>query len=354
MEPRLLFDSPDLRLLHVPSEGEDGPLIVTFSPLVHKDFDPPIGFGQDFFAKRGLAALHFISGVPHWWQRPAIVQAVEAAQAITRRHDQVVTYGSSMGGYGALIHSKALGATKVIAAAPQFSIDPAKAPFEHRWPHHASKLSFEWDDMENGISASAIKYVIFDPLSIDRMHVKLLPPANIEPVALPFCGHAPLAYLRKLESLSLTVLSMIDGSFDAAALKGKVRANRRGNWGYWLEMAKHRYNNQRFAAAIEILNHAKAMAPDPIAIRIKLAQALARAGNLTAAVEEIDEAARRRPNHRAAVKIRKDMLDSALRSQSGPGELHALHQRYSSIIDTDENLSALFTRLASQLNPNGQ
>ncbi|MBE9606592.1 hypothetical protein IAI18_17140 [Acetobacteraceae bacterium H6797] len=343
LSPRLIFDGPDLRLVYVPAEKR-GPLVVTFSPLVHQDFDPPVGFGQEFFAKRGLACLCFISAWPHWWQVPDIEKALSIAREVVRQHSRVITYGSSMGGHGALLHSRALGATTVIAAAPQFSIDPAKAPFERRWRHRASKLTFNWDDMKAGLAPKARKYIIYDPLSIDRKHVQRLRSPRIIRVGLPFSGHAPLAYLSHIGLLSDTILSMIGNKFSLLSLKEAVRAQRRGNPDYWGEMALALQQRGRYQAAVEALRTAKSLDASAIQPRLRLAQNMWRLGLGEEALQELEEAVTMRPRHEGARKLFASMLAQSIQSVSeDPAKLEALHERYRSAIDSDGELQALIS-----------
>ena len=63
------------------------------------------------------------------------MEIVDLILPIRREYDRAVTYGNSMGAYGALLISRAIQATDVIAFAPQYTVDATIMPEERRWLH---------------------------------------------------------------------------------------------------------------------------------------------------------------------------------------------------------------------------
>lgn len=340
----LIFDGKDVRILHSLVSGSKDTLIITFTPLVHKDFDPPVGFGQAFFAKRGYDCLCFISERPHWWQVSEIFDALSHAVKISSQYKQVVCYGSSMGAYGALMFSGALSATEIIAAAPQFSIDPAKVEFERRWVHHATKLKFIYDDMNASISHNAKKFIIYDFNSIDRKHVDLIHTTNVVRVGLPLVGHAPLASLAHLDLLKGTILDIIDGTFVAKDLLIDIRDRRRQNPDYWSELAQALYSKRRYQGALAASQRAIALAPDIIKPRLRLAQTHMQLGDIEMGLSEIESAVALRPRHAGARKSHLIILTKAIRVlRNKPDALQILRARYESRIAKDPEIHILFS-----------
>jgi pimeloyl-ACP methyl ester carboxylesterase len=95
-------------------------------------FDMP-GFGQSFLRKHGINAVHVLVSRSHWYQTPEMEGALAFIRHIAKDYHRVVTYGSSMGGYAAIKFGPEVRANAAVAISPQYSIDPAKAPFEKRF-----------------------------------------------------------------------------------------------------------------------------------------------------------------------------------------------------------------------------
>ena len=327
---------------HLPSAR----LMVTFTPLIHAEFDPPVGFGQAFFAKHGIPCLSFVSSRPHWWQTPELFGALDQARKIAARYDQVVTYGSSMGGYGALLCSGPLGATEVIAACPQFSIDPAKAPFERRWLHHARKLDFVFDDMNQTMSRTAKKYVIYDPTIVDREHAALFDKRNMEEVRLAFAGHAPLAYLGSMKLLTGSILTMVDGEFDKAKLTLDVRTLRRNLPDAWVGMAKAKAERGDIFGAMTAYETAKALGPRMVRPRLELAELRSSSGDVDGALGEIEQAMAVLPGNGKLRKVHAVLIARAIRlGRHDPERLASLQRLYKDEIARDPPAAALMARL---------
>lgn len=99
------FDGADIRISaneHFVRGARKGVPFVTFSSRSRQPISPI--FGGDFFARRGIPALHVQSKWNHWWHTP---EMAELAEVIARlRLGPSVLYGSSMGGYGALMFAR--------------------------------------------------------------------------------------------------------------------------------------------------------------------------------------------------------------------------------------------------------
>jgi hypothetical protein len=114
-----------------------GTVIIAFVPR-HSQLRP---FGDPMFAKYGINVIHFTCRGPHWFQYPDAEAAGRALGAAAAGFDHIVTYGTSMGGYGALLFARHAGAHLTLSIAPEYSVDPTKVPFEHRYdPPVSEKL----------------------------------------------------------------------------------------------------------------------------------------------------------------------------------------------------------------------
>ena len=102
LQTGVIFNSPDIQVKHAP--GGTDVCFVTFTSLGRGHIH---GFGEKFLGPRGLSAFHFISKWDHWYQPASVLQGIRVVKALIdeRGFSHVVTYGASMGGYGAAAYS---------------------------------------------------------------------------------------------------------------------------------------------------------------------------------------------------------------------------------------------------------
>lgn len=103
--------------------------VVTFDSYTdYRTLNRP-DFGEVFFDANGIDAIHIIRRNNDWYQYPETEEACRRIRELTACYPHVVAYGQSMGGYGAIRLGGRVGAQVALAISPQFSIDPAVAPF---------------------------------------------------------------------------------------------------------------------------------------------------------------------------------------------------------------------------------
>lgn len=238
-----IFTSPNIKVVFFDGGSRDVDLI-TFTPLKGGGE----GFAQEFFKKRGISCICFISSWDHWWQTPEMADAVKSARGIVVDYKRAITYGTSMGAYGALNFSKALGANQVIAFSPQYSIHAAKVPFEKRWRSHAAKIDFQHDDMENGIIESNVT-LLYDPASPDGFHAQLISKPGCHHVRIPFVGHSVIGFLSEIGMLKRIVMDLVEGqAIQPETIRAAVRGRRKSS-SYWKYMGDLAMKHGRFVFA---------------------------------------------------------------------------------------------------------
>ena len=199
---RVLFERPSVVVRYVaPGEIACDTLFVTFANWRKAPRLTDPGFGQSFFLKRGIPAVHVVTAGNDWFQSAEMVGALAACRRAMSWHARTVTYGSSMGGYGALLFSGLLEPDAAVAISPQFSIRPG-AVEDRRWAGPASRLRFVFDDMALGISATAAKSLFYDPRNADAEHAERFRALGVRCHALPFSGHPSGALLHRLGLLA--------------------------------------------------------------------------------------------------------------------------------------------------------
>jgi hypothetical protein len=220
------------------SKGTASDVVVTF-PHAMKDhgFDEA-GFGQKFFAKHDIPAVHIQSNISDWYQNDEIFEVTKAIRDYLHDAIQVVAYGASMGAYGALLTSKALEADKVIAIAPQFSIDRAAVPWETRWKRAAKRIGLFKHDINDLVINDTLKCVFYDPLSTDKRQVEMF---NVDEswrlVTFPLASHQVLQFLLETGTLPVLMHDLFGDGPHVQNVMDHARANRRQSKLYWMTLA---------------------------------------------------------------------------------------------------------------------
>ncbi|WP_091739940.1 hypothetical protein [Phenylobacterium immobile] len=225
-----LIEGADLRVT-ISDVGARDILVVTFTGRDHK---PPAaaGAGQGFFEKNGLSAVHFISKANHWWQTPEFAPALKLARLYAQQQGfkEIVTYGSSMGGYAALLATGALKADRAVVSVPQFSVDPAKVPWEDRWIKDQRRITYLNDDMPAMIGETEV-IVFSDPLyEPDQNHVDLIAACRpLKQIRVAFAEHDVSRILAETDLLSSATLAAIRGTIDQRDFVRTMRAARKAS-----------------------------------------------------------------------------------------------------------------------------
>lgn len=202
----MIYRSPNLRVERTGSGPVD---FVTFQH-VGPPGRPP--FGRRWACKHGLSALHVMPVGNDWYQYPDLADCLAAVREVAQG---APLYGSSMGGYAAVMLADRLGAPRTIALSPQVSIRLAG---ERRWQAHAARLSFaEWDGQP---ARTARHYVFYDPGHRDARHANLIaeraPDAVLIPV--PYGGHPVGHVLAEAGVLTGLVKRLLVGDSTAEEL----------------------------------------------------------------------------------------------------------------------------------------
>lgn len=150
-------------------------VVACFPDRVHPTgFDQP-GWGESFLTRRSISAIYFSLAQIDWFQCPDFFNALQACRAYLDDMRPVTTYGSSMGGYAAILGADALNAELCVALSPQFSIDPLTVPFERRYDEIATRIGPFIHDLSCHVSSRCNYVVAYDPTHrLDRRHLSLI------------------------------------------------------------------------------------------------------------------------------------------------------------------------------------
>lgn len=188
-----IFDGAFLRAeLH--GAGKAG-LFVSFDHyrVDRRGFSPraPVQLALD----RGFASLVISSAANDWFLNPDLPALCGSLADLAQNYPVVRAIGFSMGGYGALLMSQALGLSFATLWAPQVSIRKRVAPFETRFQREARQINAVADQLRLYIKPDLEGVILFDPFAhpAERQHaraIQALAP-RLAVCAMPFSGHPP-------------------------------------------------------------------------------------------------------------------------------------------------------------------
>ena len=285
--------------------------VVTFDSFTDRRTLDREGFGEGFFASRGVNAIHVLSRDNDWYLLPDIELALDAAAKATASFDRVLAYGSSMGAYAAIRLGGLAGASTAIALSPQFSIDPRLVPFENRWDPDARRLDYEIERRLalKGFVASAD--VFYDPADRDARHVELYRDRlEVRDVRLPDCGHPVTGFLAEVGLLRRAVMEAAQGRLDRAAFEREALEMRGRAPQYYATLALRPGPPQK---KLELARRAYELFADDAGYVARYAQALGIAGRDDDAIAKFDEAMGIESDHLTVLTRLCDFLASRRR-----------------------------------------
>ena len=228
MTAEVLYRTADLLVRHVPAADATRHAVTFDCYHDTRTLNRP-GFGEEYFARHGIPATHLLSRDNDWFQYADLPAALNTMRAAASDAGQVLAYGSSMGAYAAVRFADAVGATAVLALSPQYSVDPAKAPFERRWGQDQRRLRF-LPALDGPVRSCIRPVVAYDPSSTDRLHADLIArDTPVQRVRLPFAGHPVGGFLHDAGLLHRLVMETLDGTLTAAGFERDAHAARRGS-----------------------------------------------------------------------------------------------------------------------------
>jgi hypothetical protein len=272
--PRIVFDDAEVRAIFHPAPEPTAArppqswLLVTFAPR-DMTADGLRFWGEKIAAKAGIDALGIVAKRPNWYPAASMAPLREAAGPLLAGFHEIVTYGASMGGYGALKYGAALGAQTAIAICPQASIDPADTvPVKPRSVQHFRPELHAGMRVAPG-DLPARSHIFFDPFQPhDDRQVALL--RDVAPAArvtrVPMSGHETIHLFAGTEiATSLIEACRRD---DLTTLRALVSKQRRTHWLRLATTARMAALRGRTALARRLLERRGEQIPAPQLIRL--------------------------------------------------------------------------------------
>ena len=295
---QVIYDAGEIKAIYQPAESDY--VVFSFNGMGFSETGKRF-FGDLFFAKRGIAAVGLVDTKSTWFRDPRFTRAIDAIAAYMplRNGQRRLTYGASMGGYGALKYGGALNAHAALAVGAQTSIDPAQVgSFDRRYRRFFDAALHDGMELAGGDLCSH-NFFFYDPVvAQDRQHATLLADVpRMHPIVSPFIGHPGIVFF--------TQLRLIQEMFPLAAMDAPhpgdfrrlVRAHRRHSAEYWFNRAEYLRRHQPSFPAERVLqayreavrlNYAPADHADTVKLTSGCAEALLDSGHAAEATTLID------------------------------------------------------------------
>jgi tetratricopeptide (TPR) repeat protein len=217
-----IAETENIEALFIPGSGSL--LLITFNNI------GDLANGKKIWAlpaaqRLNLPALGFMAKSRNWFPPDEMAELIQRAQHILQAYQERVSYGFSMGGYAAIKFSRLLNTSASLALAPQWSISPLSAPWEHRFAAYL----LPWHDrmqIESSDCLGRIYLVFDDKHASDSQHADHIgKAASIYPIKASYCGHN-LSHLFLSSAVMKTALDLVTAG-NARGLSELVRKRRR-------------------------------------------------------------------------------------------------------------------------------
>lgn len=209
-------------------------LVVTFDNMKSRDMPVPrYPWAYQFVAKQGHSHLGIMMKRRNdWFRHRQLCDFFDELRdsGFFDRFDNVVFYGSSMGGYGALTYASACPRARAIAFSPQTTLSPALVPWERRYEN--ARLRGDWDEPRYADAALTTHHLceallFYGPcMPEDRRHADRLTARGVVHLRCPFVGHKIPRYLAFWGLLGTVVREAIDGTLTDAEFVRMIRVRR--------------------------------------------------------------------------------------------------------------------------------
>ena len=162
---------------------------------------------------QGFDAVVFITDKTRSWGSAVDFDRIRALVRPLAAGRPVHAIGNSMGGFLAILASHHLRLGRVLAFAPQFSVDPAVVPWETRWRKYTAGIARHVPLTAGSAMVGRSRYYVFSGgLGLDRQHAALFPVRdNLVHHVFPDVDHDVAKRLKTAGHLVQTIRACLEG-----------------------------------------------------------------------------------------------------------------------------------------------
>lgn len=184
-------------------------LVITFNELGMIGGRGLGAWGGKAFDKLNISYIGFVSKRPNWFPESSFSAALHVIEQIIDRYHNIITYGHSQGGYGAIRFSKRLKASVVLAFCPQYSISPTiMNKLDNRFTGFFINESEQETLSATHINDDGFVVVFYDEYEkLDKINVSLMSAeiSNVHLVSVAHTGHQAVRVIANAERLALLI-----------------------------------------------------------------------------------------------------------------------------------------------------
>ena len=209
-------------------------LAVTFDHMKSRDLPMPrYPWCFDLLKESGLSHLGILMKRRNDWFRHAdLFDFFDELRAdgFFDAYDDVLFYGSSMGGYGACAYASAAPGARIFALMPQSTLDRDVLPEETRYRNGFDRGNWDdprYRDAADGAATASQLQVLYDPyFAPDRRQVERLVTPDLRPLKCFFAGHHATRLMYVTGLLKPLLDEALAGGVDTAAFQTRFRQRR--------------------------------------------------------------------------------------------------------------------------------
>ena len=194
-----------------------------------------------FAARLGIDALTVQTARRDWFLSDRSEALEQALRAATAPYDEITATGFSMGGYGALLYSRAIRARRVLAVSPQYCIDLGVAPWDPARHGKFARIGQPMPRPEDRGDRDLRGVVLYDPtIRADACHAALIQAGfpRLVLVALPHGGHPASSAIGDAKSVGRLSAMLVEDRLAGPVIRQMHRAARRQSASYRLNLAR--------------------------------------------------------------------------------------------------------------------
>jgi tetratricopeptide (TPR) repeat protein len=287
-----------LKIDFFPAEQPTRRLLFTFTELTNRHLDGK-GYAGEFAVAHGFDLIAIKTSADDWYQSLSneAFNVVEDFLTSVPQYELRATYGSSMGGYAAIVFANDLKADIAFALSPQFDITQE---WDKRWSSYAKNLSPLRTVTPETVRQQCKYCIAYDPTDNDRLHFKkfeeIIPATLLQSIKVPGAGH-PVGYFLQAANATKDLAQAIFNGSEAPIVRDKIRRTRPNYANYFYNLSIHCSRRGKHAWAKMLNDRAIKLAPLNSEYHIRAAQIAEMQGKITDAIERAAFAVALAPKH---------------------------------------------------------
>ena len=215
-----LFEDEHCAIYFHETDGDR--VIVSFTGVGHAlggiDVQRP-----EFLKASSFGSLVFVIDKNRSWGNNLDLDAITRVIRQASDDKPIHCLGNSMGGFLAILFSKPLGAERVIAFTPQWSIDPQIVPGEKNWETYRNNIArIRYRDLRDSFDPACSYLAVFGNDTGERVHCQFFEHREeVELFRIRKTGHEVAKYLKDKGVLYDLMSGWFDGNDAGTILRQK-------------------------------------------------------------------------------------------------------------------------------------